>query len=128
MRRSDGSAGFTLVEALFAMAILGVTLASILPSFLTYLDTNSLSEERSAAVAAAQLVMEELREADPSSLPTSGTSAVRIVPVGNRDFEIQTTFCGDTSLCGAERRHVAVEVSFGGRVIYDVSSVFARVR
>lgn len=125
MKRCDG---FTLVEALFAMAILGVALASILPSFLTFLDTNSLSEERSDAVAAAQLVMEELRERDPASLPTSGSSAVRLVPVGSREFEVVTIFCADSSLCAAARRHVSVEVTFGGRVIYDVSSVFARVR
>ena len=122
------SRGFTLVEALFAMAILGVALTSILPSFLTYLDTNSLSEERSDAVAAAQLVMEERREADPASLPSSGSSAVRYVPVGTREFEVVTTYCQDASLCGADRRHVVVEVSFGGNAIYDVSSVFARVR
>lgn len=125
MRRADG---FTLVEALFAMAILGVALASILPSFLTYLDTNSLSEERSDAVAAAQLVMEELRRTDPATMPTSGSSAVRLVPVGSREFEVVTTYCQDTSLCGAQRRHVSVEVSFGGNAIYDVDSVFARLQ
>ena len=44
--------GFTLTESLLALAILGVALAAILPTFLTYADTNTLNEERSGALLA----------------------------------------------------------------------------
>ena len=36
--------GFTLLESLLAVALLGIVLAGILPAFVTFLDANTLSQ------------------------------------------------------------------------------------
>ncbi len=123
-----GQSGFSLIEALFALAILGIALAGILPSFLGYLDNNTASEERSDAVAAAQRAMEDLRRQDPAGMPTSGTSAAQIVPVGSREYEVFVHYCLETSWCSTNTRHVTVEVNFGGSTLFTVSTVYTRLR
>jgi len=122
------SAGFTLTEALIALAILGVALASILPTFLTYQDSNTRSEERSGAVAAAQESMESMRQVDPGLLPTSGSSPVEIIKVGEREFEVVARFCTRNEFCGTDSRHVLLEVFHGGHTIYSLETVYTRLR
>lgn len=122
------SRGFTLVEAAFALAILGIAMAAMLPSFIDFLDANSLSEERSNAVAAAQQVMEELRQFDPGSLPSSGSSAVQTVAIGEHEYEVTAFYCRNASYCSAAGRHIVLEVNYGGKTIYTVETVYARLR
>ena len=116
--------GFTLLESLVAVAILGVVMAAIAPTFFTYLDANTMSEERTGALAAAQETMEQLRHLDPTSMPDTGSSPLQIVSVGKRDFEVQTHFCTANQFCGEDSRHLLIEVSYGGRTVYSVESVF----
>lgn len=120
--------GFTLIEALVAMSILSIALVGMVPGFQTFLDANSVSEERSNGLAAAQNVMEALREADPGSLPTSGTSPVQAVTVGQHEYEVVVHYCTVAMYCNAASRHVLVEVDFAGKNIYTVESVFTRLR
>lgn len=120
--------GFTLLEALVALAILGITLAAMVPSFQTFLDANSFTEERSNGVAAAQEIMEALREADPASLPSSGSSPVQAVVVGQHEYEVVVHYCVEAQYCNAATRHLLLEVSFAGDTIYTVESVFTRLR
>jgi prepilin-type N-terminal cleavage/methylation domain-containing protein len=122
------SRGFTLVEAAFALAILGITFAAVLPAFIDFMDVNTLSEERSNAVAAAQGVMEELRQLDPGSLPSSGSSAVQTVTIGSHEYEVTAHYCRDTSYCSTASRHIVLEVNYGGRTVYTVESVYTRLR
>jgi len=120
--------GFTLVESLVALSILGIALAAMMPGFLTQTDVNTLNEERWGAVEAAQQVMEELRQVNPGSLPTSGSAATQVVTVGNRDYEVVVSYCRRNEYCGSDSRHLAAEVQFGGRVIYTVETVYTRLR
>lgn len=122
------SRGFTLVEAAFALAILGVALTALLPTFINFLDANSLSEERSNSVAAAQRVMEELRQLDPGTLPSSGSSPIQSVTIGNHEYEVRTYYCRNSSYCSSASRHIVLEVSYGGQTIYTVESVYTRLR
>lgn len=117
-------AGFTLLESLVAVAILGILLAAILPTFFTYLDANTMSEERTGALAAAQETMEQLRQIDPAVLPVTGSAPLQVVSVGKRDFEVLTHFCTANQFCGDDSRHLLIEVSYGGRTVYSVESVF----
>ena len=115
--------GFTLVEALCAISLLGIAMAAVLPSFLQYADSNDLSEERSYALTAAQRAMETLRAEDPASLPSGGSTTIEYVTVGDREFEIVTTYCQDNTFCTADRRQVRIEVNFGGTPIYSITSI-----
>jgi prepilin-type N-terminal cleavage/methylation domain-containing protein len=120
--------GFTLLEALIAVSLLGIVLAGVVPTFLTYLDVNTLTEERSAAIAVAQQAVEELRQADPTAMPTTGTSPVQVISVGQRDFEVVTRFCTAPAFCTSDSRHLVVEVRFGGRTVYSIETIFTALR
>lgn len=120
--------GFTLVEALLALTLLGIGMAGILPAFFAYLDANTRNELRSGAVAAAELIVESLRAQDPPDLPGGGTSAPQAVRVGRRDFQVTTKYCVIESYCSTNTRHVVVEVSYGGTMLYSVESVFTQLR
>lgn len=121
------SKGFTLLESLVALGILGVTLMAMVPAFQMLMDANSLSEERSNALAAAQEVMESLRHQDPASLPSSGSSPVQAVSVGAHEYEVVTHYCRNTTYCGSDSRHIVVEVSFAGKDVYAIETVFTRL-
>ena len=119
--------GFTLLESVISLAILSITLVAMLPAFQTFMDANTLSEERSNALAAAQVVMEALRHEDPSLLPSSGSSPIEAVQVGAHEYEVVTHFCRNSSYCGTDIRHIMVEVSFAGKSIYTIETVFTRL-
>ena len=121
------SKGFTLLESIIALAILSITLVGMLPAFQTFMDANTLSEERSNALAAAQEVMESLRHKDPSSLPSSGSSAIEAVQVGSQEYEVVTHYCQNGTYCGSDIRHITVEVSFAGKSVYTIETVFTRL-
>jgi general secretion pathway protein I len=119
--------GFTLVEALVAIAILGIALVGVLPTFQTFVDANELSEERSNALAAGQVVMEALRREQPASLPKTGSSSVQTVSVGDHAYEIVAHYCQKTQYCTTTSRHIVVEVSFAGETIYSLETVYTRL-
>lgn len=119
--------GFSLVESLVALAILGITLAALVPAFQAFLDANSVSEERSNALAAGQQAMEMMRHKDPSSLPSSGSSAAQIITVGAHEFEVIAHYCVKPSYCGTDTRHVVMDVGFAGKDIYEIETVFTRL-
>jgi prepilin-type N-terminal cleavage/methylation domain-containing protein len=116
--------GFSLLESLVAIAILGILLAAIMPTFFTYLDANTRSEERTGALAAAQETIEQLRQVDPTMMPSTGSSPMQVISVGERDFEVVTHFCTANQFCSADSRHLLIEVGYGGRTVYSVESIF----
>jgi len=120
--------GFSLVESLCALAILGIALIGVVPTSFVLVNVDTLSEQRSNAVAAAQQVLEELRQASPSSLPSSGSSAIQRVSVGQHDYEVTAHYCTNPSFCSADMRHIVLEVSFGGRNVYIVETVYTRLQ
>jgi hypothetical protein len=100
----------------------------LLPAFLTLMDANTFSEEHSAALAAGQRAMERLRLTDPGSLPTAGSSAVQVIVVDGREFEVVTHYCRVAEYCSSSTRHVSVEIRYGGRKVYDVDTVYTRMQ
>ena len=120
--------GFTLLEALIALAIMVVVMAALIPTFQNFLDANTVSERRSNALAAAQVMIEALRHKDPGSLPSSGSSSVESVAIGDHEYELVAHFCQSSGYCDADSRHIVVEVSFAGKTIYTIESVFTRLR
>ena len=119
--------GFTLLESTIALAILSIALVAMIPGFQTFMDANSLSEERSNALAAAQRTLEVLRYKDPSTLPTSGNDGIQAVTVGNHQYEVVTHYCQNASYCGSASRHIVVEVAYGGKNVYTVETVFTQL-
>jgi prepilin-type N-terminal cleavage/methylation domain-containing protein len=120
--------GFTLIESVAATAILGFALLGILASFQTMSRSNTLHEQRSNAVAAATQVVEQLRRQPPASLPTSGSSAIQSVTVGQHTYEVVAHYCRKPTYCTADMRHVIVEVNFAGKTIYTIETVYTRLQ
>jgi hypothetical protein len=92
-----------------------------------FLNTNSRNELRGCAVMAAQQVAENLRRQDPVDLPDTGSSAAQLVVIGTHEFEVVSRFCTRTEFCDLETRHIEIEVSFGGRIVYTVETVLTRM-
>ena len=120
--------GFSLTEALVAVAILAMVAVGVLPAFMTHMDANSRNELRSGAISAAQERLEALRLVDPSGLPTSGSTDPQLVTVDGREFEVVTHYCERTEYCQSDAsRALRVEVRFDGRTIYDVETVYTQL-
>lgn len=116
--------GLTIVEALIAIAILAVAMAAIIPAFTNNARINSQQELRSGAVAAAQLVLDNLRVRSWSSWPTSQS-----VDAGSHTFDVAIAICTEgASGCftTTDARHVELEVSNDDTTYYTVETVFTR--
>lgn len=122
--RSSRRSGFSLIEAIIAIAIVGILLAGVVPAFVSNLRVNTDSEARTGAVAAAQTVLDQFRVRSKSDWPASG-STVSVTSHG-RPYDVGVVhqpFCqGGTCYTGAEL--IELEVSYGGRIRYSVSTVF----
>ena len=126
--RGDDRGGFTLVEILFALTLFGIAVASCFPAFLGHIQFNNQSEVRSGAYAAAQVLLDELRLEDPSSLPSSGSDAATEIQVGTRTYSVVASYCEDSTFCGSETRFITVRVSYLGEEVYEVSTVYTELR
>ncbi|WP_117236738.1 prepilin-type N-terminal cleavage/methylation domain-containing protein [Thermus sediminis] len=120
--------GLTLVEVLVALAVLAL-LGPVLAGFITYLQVNTRSEVRGAAVTLAQETLESLRLLNPQSLPSRGCSESTISRAG-RNFRVQTCYCANPQLCGQGARHIMVQVFLGNedQLVYRVETVFTQLR
>ena len=119
--------GFGILEVLIAIAILAVALLAIIPVFTSYLQVNTMSEMRTQAVELAQQHLEALRLQDPSGLPMSGEDTTTYVQDG-RSFTVRTAYCQDAGVCNTTTRHITVKVERGGKVLYEVETVFTKLR
>jgi len=119
--------GFSILEVLIAIVILAIALSAIIPVFANYLRINTVSEMRTQAVELAQQRLETLRLRDPARLPTGGADTSDHVQDG-RTFTVKTLYCLDASVCNATTRHVTVRVERGGKELYEVETVFTKLR
>lgn len=124
----SSAAGFSLVETLVALAILGIALTGILPSFLSQAQTNSRCAERSGAVLAAQQMLESMRLTDPETMPDEGAAAPQLLTIGGVEYEVVVRYCANEALCNPVSRHITVDVNLRGRKIYDVETIYTQLR
>ena len=120
--------GFSLVEAVVAIAILGTVVIGILPAFTVQFSSNTRNEVRSGAVAVTQIVIEDHRMDDPTTMPTGGSDAPVFHSIGNRDYEAITHYCLRNEYCDTYSRHLLVEVFLDNRKVYDVETIFVKLR
>ena len=127
--------GVTLVEALVAIAIIGIVLAATVPAFVGNLRINTDNETRSGAVTAAQTVMDRLRgdAAWPEyGGPPGGPMVPPVVTVETsaRSYDVRIDYgpyCDDAGTCYAGARRVELEVTHGGRTFYRLATVFTQL-
>lgn len=120
--------GLTIVEAMFALALLGIAATALMSAIMVQVETNNQNEIRASAVTAAEQVLESLRLIDPSAMPKTGSGAPTLVEVGGLEFETVTRYCTEPAICTVGTRHLIVEVHFEGETLYDVETVYTQLR
>ncbi|MDD2941415.1 MAG: type II secretion system protein [bacterium] len=124
-----GEKGFTLLEVLSAICLLGLLMAVMAPAFVSQMRFNTESQYRTEAIAAAQQVLDGYRRQDPVTLPANGTLAPVEIEMGARRYLVTTTFCAEAAYCPTNNtRQITVQVTRGGRQYYEVSTVYTRLR
>ncbi len=120
--------GTTLVEALFAIAILGFAVSGIMGGLMTLVDASGNSEDRSMAIPASQQVLEALRLQDPDvDMPDSGSDPPRTITVGSQPFQAIVHYCLNETYCTTTSKHVTVDLYVDGMKVYDVETVFTKL-
>ena len=120
--------GTTLVEALFAIAILGFAVSGIMGGLMTLVDASGNSEDRSMAIPASQQVLEALRLQDPDvDMPDSGSDPPQTINVGSQQFQAIVHYCLNATYCTATSKHVTVDLYVDGMKVYDVETVFTKL-
>ena len=128
MRRQT-AAGFTLLEVLVSMTILALVTASIGPAFHSFFEANTNMERRTAAIEAAQRVLDNLRFEDTDDLPASGSGTTESITIANYPFEVTPVFCSDATYCtSVNTRHILVSVAYNGEEIYEIQTVYTKLR
>jgi prepilin-type N-terminal cleavage/methylation domain-containing protein len=125
--RNVKEAGFTMIEVLVAMVIFAVFAATMTTTFSAHIRRNYESAVRTGATLAAQQVLDSYRLEDITAIPTSGTASTTRT-IGSREFEVDTSFCGNAAFCSTNNRHLTVAVSFRGEDLYEVETVFTQLR
>ncbi len=143
--KTMNQAGFSIIEMLVALVILGVALTSILPVFINYATVNRNTEIRAEAVSAAERVMDGLRQRSfnqwgdfETVMERDGVEVATGDPNDTTDngrtYEVAMEWCNQPetglSLCDAngQQRHVRVNICLNSQLQYSVTTVFTSVQ
>ena len=121
--------GFGILEAVLAVALLGITLAGIVPVFVNYANANKNAEVRTGAVIVAERLLDELRQRPFGTWSDfKGYVATHKMETGLRAYDAAIRWdTPDLPLGnGSTIRHVRVEVKFNGQSYYAVETVFTQ--
>ena len=121
--------GFSLMEVVFSLGLLGIVTAGIAPSFIHHVKLITKNETRTRALSAAQTVLDEIRVSNPQDLPTSGSSTPQTVVVGKNNFSVVTNYCIASEYCTSiNTRHLHLVVSHQGESIYELETVYTKLK
>lgn len=119
--------GFSMIEVVMSIGLLSIVLAGMTNVYIDQLKHNTRTELRTGAINAAEQRMDDLREQNPSLLPSSGY-ATTTVDAGKRSYSVVTRYCSTPSYCTTNTRHIRLEVSYNGQLLYEVETVFTKLR
>jgi len=121
--------GFTLIEVMISLLIFTVVLGGMAPAFVAQLKHNTNSAIRTEAIAAAQIVIDQLRVKDPATLPASGTGTAVATTVGNHSFTVTPSYCETATYCTTiNNRHITVRVTYNNEEVFKTQTVFTQLR
>ena len=119
------AAGFTLLEVMVALGILGTLIAISSMTLVQNLRENMNSQKRYEAIQAAQTVMDKIRFEDISTLSGPRTETVTI---GGRVYSVMVLYCQIPSYCISDAiRHITLRVMLRSKKIYETDTVFSKL-
>ncbi|MFN8391684.1 MAG: type II secretion system protein [Bdellovibrionota bacterium] len=121
--------GFTLLEVMIALMVFSIVMGGMVPAFVAQLRQNTLGEIRTESIAAGQIILDQLRFLDPTTLPRTGSDAARNVVVGTRTYSVVISYCENSSFCStANNRHLTARVSYNNVQYFETQTVFTQLR
>ncbi|GGR26652.1 type II secretion system protein [Deinococcus ruber] len=122
-----GVQGFTLVEMLVALMLLGILMGVVITAIGSNTSLNSQTELRSQAAVAAEQVLDTARTKDPATMPTSGSDAAVNVVVGGHAFSVTLSYCTNITYCTGTARQLLAQASYASKTLFQVETVFTSV-
>jgi prepilin-type N-terminal cleavage/methylation domain-containing protein len=120
--------GFTMIEVLVSLGLFGIITSGVTSVFINHLKFDSVAGQRTGAINAAEQQLDNLRKDDPTAMPTTG-STTSTSTIGGRAFSVVTKYCTNATYCATtSQRHIKVEVSFRGTLLYAVETVYTKLR
>lgn len=121
--------GFSLLEVMVALGIFGITMAYMGESLSRQVIASKDSDARAAAAMAVQQYFDEVRSADPSTLPGSGSGTPVRFTIGGNSLTLTPSFCENITYCStANVRHIVARVTKNGREIFEAETIFTQLR
>lgn len=119
--------GFTLVEVLVSVAIVGLITAFLSPVFIAQSKFNTTSEIKGLAIDATDRQVDTMRLTDPATLQSSGSTTSTIV-VGGKSFSVKVDYCSTAGYCSSVTRHLKFTTSYRGKTYYATETIFTQLR
>ena len=119
--------GFTLVEVLVSLSIIGLLAAFLSPVFVMQSKFNTTSELKSLAVNATDRQIDLMRLTDPATMQSTGTTTSTIT-VGGKAFSVKVDYCVVSSYCSSVTRHLKFTTSYRGKTYHATETVFTQLR
>lgn len=121
--------GFTLLEVMISLLIFSLVMSGMGPAFIAQLRHNTESEIRTESIAAAQIVLDDLRLENPASLRSTGSDPVRDIVVGARHYDVTASYCENATYCvTANNRHITVRVKYKQETVFETQTVYTQLR
>lgn len=136
--------GFTLSEAVIGSLIVFSALAGTVPLMIGYQLKTIESEIKSGAIAAASQIMDQLRQCEVSTLPSSGTTTIpasntattspcgtTIPPLqymGDKSYSAQISYCQNSSNCDTNTRQIQVQIFYGNKTQFQAETVYTSLQ
>lgn len=127
--------GLSLVEALVGMTIFLIALAFMIP-LLANNQLNVINREiATGAVSVSQKILDEVRQTDVVTLPSTGTQTtlpsgedISSIPELGKTYSAKIIYCATATNCSVNAREIEVQVNYNGQKIYTVKTIYTRLQ
>lgn len=118
--------GFTLVETLVSITLLGIILAAVVPALLSNTALNRDSDYRTKGYQAVKRVIDEYRTVDLSD-PLISVDNIKDITISGTPFKVSTDFCSIPSYCVSNAKQFVVTAKIGQKIYATIETVFTTV-